>query len=147
MDGSGDGNESSSGGRNEDEDGEKDSNEDGIGEGRAKAKKLKEPHKNCRRDQALSFRTRHHPCRQGMVLGGTRHLRLVGPVSVHAHRTEELTGSKGREGANGVGGAIRVGGGNGNGNGGENVIGDEGGDPWTNTGWERGREWGRKREQ
>ena len=140
MDGNGDGNESIRGGRNGDEDGEGDSNEDGIGEGRGMAKKLKMPHNNCRRDQALSFRTCHHPCRQGVVLAGTRHLRLVGPVSIHAHRTEGLTGSKGRDGANAVGGAFRVESGNGNGNGGENVYGDWGGDPWTNTGWERGRE-------
>ena len=33
---------------------------------------------------------------------GTRQLRLEGPVSVHAHRTEGVTGSKGREGVNGV---------------------------------------------
>ena len=38
-------------------------------------------------------------------------------VSVHAHCTKGATGSEGREGANGVGGRIGVGGGNGNGNG------------------------------
>ena len=54
----------------------------------------------CTRDQALSFRTRHI-CRQGVVaLAGTRQLPLQGSVSVHAHRTEGVTGSKGREGAN-----------------------------------------------
>ena len=31
------------------------------------------------------------------------------PVSVQAHRTEGVTGSEGREGANGVGGGIGVG--------------------------------------
>ena len=40
-----------------------------------------------------------------------------GPVSVHAHRTEGITGSEEREGANGVGVGIGVGGGNGDGNG------------------------------
>ena len=67
--------------------------------------------------QALSFRTRHHLCRQGVVLASTRQLRLQGPVSVQAYRTGGLTGSKGRDGANGVGGGIGVGGGNGEGNG------------------------------
>ena len=67
--------------------------------------------------QALLFRTCHHLCRQGVALASTRQLRLQGPVSVHAHPTEGVTGSKGREGANGVGGHIGVGGGNGDGNG------------------------------
>ena len=67
--------------------------------------------------QALSFRTRHHLCRQGVALASTRQLRLQGPVSVQAHRTEGVTGSEGREGANGVGGGIGVGGGNGDVNG------------------------------
>ena len=67
--------------------------------------------------QALSFRTRHHLCRQGVALASTRQLRLQGPVSVQAHRTEGVTGSEGQEGANGVRGMIGVGGGNGDGNG------------------------------
>ena len=67
--------------------------------------------------EALSFRTRHHLCRQGVALASTRQLRSQGPVSVQAYRTEEVTGSEGREGANGVGGGIGVGGGNGDGNG------------------------------
>ena len=54
--------------------------------------------------QALSFRTRHHLCRQGVALSGTRQLRPQGPVFVNAHRTEGVTGSEGKEGANGVGG-------------------------------------------
>ena len=54
--------------------------------------------------QALSFRTRHHLCRQGVALASTRQLRSQSPVSVQAHRTEGATGSEGREGANGVGG-------------------------------------------
>ena len=37
--------------------------------------------------QALSFSTRHHLCRQGVALSGTRQLRSQGPVSVHAHRS------------------------------------------------------------
>ena len=67
--------------------------------------------------QALSFRTRHHLCRQGVVVASTRQLRSQGLVSVQAHRTEGVTGSVGREGANRDGGGIGVGGGNGNGNG------------------------------
>ena len=71
----------------------------------------------CRRDQALLFRTHHHPCRQGVVLAGTRQLRSQRPVPVHAHCTEGVTGSEGREGANGVRSGIGVGGGKGDGNG------------------------------
>ena len=72
--------------------------------GGGEAKKRKKPHKSCRRDRALAFRTRHHFFRQGVALAGTRQLRSQGPVSVHAHRTEGVTESEGREGANGVGG-------------------------------------------
>ena len=67
--------------------------------------------------QALSFRTRHHLCRQGVGLASTRQLRSHGPVSVQAHRTEGVTWSEGQEGVNGVGDGIGVGGGNGDGNG------------------------------
>ena len=63
--------------------------------------------------QRISFRTRHDLCRQGVALVGTRQLHSQGPVSVHAHRTEGVTGSERRGGANGVGGWIGVGGGNG----------------------------------
>ena len=66
--------------------------------------------------QALSFRTRHHLCRQEVALASTRQLRSQDPVSVQAHRTEGVTGSEGQEGANGVGGGIGVGGENGDGN-------------------------------
>ena len=59
--------------------------------------------------QALSFRTRHHLCRQGVALASLRQLRSQGPVSVQAHRTGGVTGSEGQEGANGVGGGIGVG--------------------------------------
>ena len=45
-------------------------------------------------------------------------------MPVHAHRTERVPKSEGREGANGVGGEIKVGGGNGDGNG---VGGGDGG--------------------
>ena len=74
--------------------------------------------------QALSFRTRHHLCRQGVALASTRQPHSQGPASVQAHRTGGLTGSEGQEGANGVGGRIGVGGGNGDGNGGVNDHGD-----------------------
>ena len=181
RDESGDGNESSSedGNGNEDRDG--DGNEGGIGESGGEVKKRKKPHKNCRCDQALFFRKRHHLDRQRIALGGTRQLRSQGVVPVHAHRTVGVTGSKGRGGLNGIGTGIGVEGGNGDGNGvgggngdgdrvgtgtGEGVEanegaqdangygsrngdgdGDGGGDPWTNTGWKRGRERGRKQEK
>ena len=74
--------------------------------------------------QTLSFRTRHHLCRQGAVLKVSRHIRSQGPVSIHAHRTEGVTGSEGREEANGVGGGVGVGGGNGDRNGVEVGNGD-----------------------
>ena len=67
--------------------------------------------------QALSFRTRHHLCRQGVTLASTRRPHSQGPASVQAHRTGGVTGSEGQEGANGVGGGIGVGGGNGDDNG------------------------------
>ena len=67
--------------------------------------------------QALSFRTRHHLCRQGVALASTRRPHSQGPASLQAHRPGGVTGSEGQEGANGVGGGIGVGGGNGDGNG------------------------------
>ena len=67
--------------------------------------------------QALSFRTRHHLCRQWVALASTRRPHSQGPASVQAHRTGGVTGFEGQEGANGVGGGIGVGGGNGDGNG------------------------------
>ena len=67
--------------------------------------------------QALSSRTRHHLCRQGVALTSTRQPRSQGPASVQAHRTGGVTGFEGQEGANGIGGGIGVGGGNGDGNG------------------------------
>ena len=73
-------------------------------------KKRKKPHKNCRRNQSLLFRTRHHLGRQGVALAGTRQLRSQGLVPVHAHRTKGVTGSERQEGSNGVGSGIRVGG-------------------------------------
>ena len=99
-------------------DGNGNGNEDGIWEGGGGAKKCKKSHKNCRRDQTRSFRTRHHLCRQEVALEGTRQLRPQGPVPGYVHRTEGVTESEGREGANGGGGGIGVGGGNGDGNGG-----------------------------
>ncbi|CAM9381766.1 unnamed protein product, partial [Ascophyllum nodosum] len=49
--------------------------------------------------QALSFHTRHHLCRQRVVLANTRQLRSQGPASVQAHRTGRVTESEGRKGA------------------------------------------------
>ena len=77
--------------------------------------------------QALSFRTRHHLCRQGGGLANTRQLRSQGPVSAQAHRTEGVTGSEGQEGANGVGG----------GNGDVNGHGHGGGGGRRSAGWGR----------
>ena len=74
--------------------------------------------------QALSFRTRHHLCRQGVALASTRQPRSQSPASVQAHRTGGVTGSEGQEGANGVGSGVGVGGGNGDGNGDVNGHGD-----------------------
>ena len=74
--------------------------------------------------QALSFRKRHHLCRQGVALASTRQPHSQGPASVQAHRTGGVTGSEVQEGANGVGGGIGVGGGNGDGNGDVNGHGD-----------------------
>ena len=51
--------------------------------------------------QALSFRTRHHFCRQGVALASTRQFRSQGPVSVQAHRTGGVT--EAQEEAIGVG--------------------------------------------
>ena len=76
--------------------------------------------------QVLSFRMRHHLCKRGVALASTRQLHSQGPASVQAHRTWEVTGSEGQEGANVVGGGIGVGGGNGDGNG--DVDGHGGGD-------------------
>ena len=67
--------------------------------------------------QALSSRTRHHLCRQGVALASTRRSHSQGPASVQAHHTGGVTGSEGQKGANGVGGEIGVRGGNGDGNG------------------------------
>ena len=74
--------------------------------------------------QALSFRTRRHLCRQGVALASIRQPHSQGPASVQAHRTGGVTGSDGQEGANGVGDGIGVGGGNGDGNGDVNDHGD-----------------------
>ena len=74
--------------------------------------------------QALSFRTRHHLCRQGVALASTRQPDSQGPASVQAHRIGGVTGSEGQEGANGVGGGIGVEGGKGDGNGDVNGHGD-----------------------
>ena len=79
---------------------------------------------SCVFQQALSFRTRHHLCRQGVALASTRRPHSQGPASVQAHRTGGVTGSEGQEGTNGVGGGIGVGGGNGDGNGYVNGHGD-----------------------
>ena len=53
---------------------------------------------------------------KGGALASTRQLRSQSPVSVHAHCTEGVTESEGREEANEVVGGIGVEGGNGDGN-------------------------------
>ena len=60
------------GGDGSSEDGNGDGDENGIGVGGGEAKMRKKMHNNCRRDQAFSFRTRHHLCKQGVALAGTR---------------------------------------------------------------------------
>ena len=59
--------------------------------------------------QALSFRTRHHLCRQGVALASTRQLRSQGPVFVRAHRTEGVTESEGRKERTGSGAGLESG--------------------------------------
>ena len=66
--------------------------------------------------QALSFRTSRHLCRQGVVLASIREPHSQGLASVQAHRTGGVTGSEGQEWVNGVGGGNGVWGGNGDGN-------------------------------
>ena len=83
--------------------------------------------------QGLSFRTRHHICRQGVALVSTRQPHAQGPASVQAHRTGGVTGSEGQEGANGVGGGLESGAGT------ETVTGTV---TIMGTGKEREREWG-----
>ena len=53
--------------------------------------------------QALSFRTRHHLCRQGVALASTQQPHSQDPASAQAHCTGGVTGSGGQEGANGSG--------------------------------------------
>ena len=77
--------------------------------------------------QALSFRTCHHLCRQGVALAGTRQPHAQGSASVQAHHTGEVTGPEGQEGANEVRYGIEVGGGSGDGNGDVNGPRDEDG--------------------
>ena len=55
----------------------------------------------------ISFRTRHHLCRQGVALASTRQPHSQGPASVQAHRTGGVTETEGQEGANGAGGGER----------------------------------------
>ena len=50
--------------------------------------------------QALSFRARHHLCREGVEIARTRQLRSQGPVSVHARCTEGVIRCDRRERAN-----------------------------------------------
>ena len=61
-----------------------DGNEEGTREGGGEANKRKKPHETCRRDQSLSFSTRHHLCRPGVALVGTQQLRSQRPGSIHA---------------------------------------------------------------
>ena len=53
--------------------------------------------------QALSFRTRHRLCRQGVALASTRKPHAQGPASVQAHRAGGVTGSEGQEERTGSG--------------------------------------------
>ena len=107
--GSGDGNESSSGDGYRDDNGNGDGNEDAVGEGEGEAKKCMKLRGNCRRNQALSFCTRHYLCRQGVALASTRQLRSQGSARVQAHCTEGVFRFERREGANRVGSGIGIG--------------------------------------
>ena len=81
----------------------------GSGRAEERQRSAKKSHKSCRRDQGYSFHTRHHLCGQGVALAGTQQLCSEGAVSVHAHCTEGIAGSEGREGANGIRGGIKGG--------------------------------------
>ena len=78
--------------------------------------------------QMLSFRTRHHLFRQRVARAGTRQLCSQGLVSIHAHRTEGVAGSEGRERESGSGGGGGIGDGGGTWNGNGDVNGDGDGD-------------------
>ena len=65
--------------------------------------------------QALSFRTRHHLCRQGVTLANTRQPLSQGPASVQAYRTGGVR-VRGAGRSERGGGGIGVGGENGDGN-------------------------------
>ena len=108
-DGSGDGNESSSGDFNWDKDERGDGNGDGIRDGGGEANKRMKPLKTCRRDQSFLFHTRHDRCGLRVALAGTRELRSQPPGSIHAHRTEGVTGRKVGEETNVFRVGIRVG--------------------------------------
>ena len=66
-------------------------------------------------EQALSFCTRHHPCRRDGALAGTQRLRSLSPVPVHVHCIKGMTRSEGQEGATGDGSRVRAKNGGGNG--------------------------------
>ena len=53
--------------------------------------------------QALSFRMRHHLCRQGVVLATARQPHSQGLASVQAHRTEGVAGPRDRKERTGSG--------------------------------------------
>ena len=93
------------------------------------------PLKTCRCDQLFTFHTRHHLCRPRVALAGTRQLYSKGPGSIHAPRTEKITGCEVGDKANGLRGRIRVGDRNKDGNGNVNVDG-EGDGAGTTTGVE-----------
>ena len=65
--------------------------------------------------QALSFRTRYHLCRQEGTLTSGQLLSRQGPMPIPAHCTEERTKSEGREGATGDGNEVEDGREDGNG--------------------------------
>ena len=88
--------------------------------------------------QALSFRTRHHLCRQRVTHAGSQQLRLQGLMPVQPLCTEGRIRSKRREGANGDGD------GDGDGDGNEGSGGNGDGD-WNESGDRRER--GREREK
>ena len=84
--------------------------------------------------QALSFRTRHNLCRQGVALASTRQPRSQGSASVQAYRTGGVTGPRDRKDRTGSRAGLESGAGTKTGNG--DVNGHRDGD-----GAERERGW------
>ena len=99
------------------QDGNGDENKDAIREGAGEANEGKKSHKTCGRDQSFSFCARQDFCRPRVAFAGTRQLRSQSLGSIHAHRTERVTGCEVGDVAHRFRGGIRVGDRNGDRNG------------------------------